>query len=149
MHELLKDCPVIVEIPVRWGDMDAFQHVNNTIYFRYFETCRIEYYEKVGLIALMEEQKISSILASSSCRFKAPVTYPDKLYVGARMVKLNEERFLQEYRIISEKLGRLVAVGEALNVAYDYVKLQKSKFPAQILQSIRDFEKNPIEGFKS
>ena len=39
--DLLADFPVTVEIPVAWGDMDAMGHVNNVVYFRYFETARI------------------------------------------------------------------------------------------------------------
>ena len=46
-----------IEIPVIWGDMDAFQHVNNTVYFRYFENVRIEYFELVGINRLMATEK--------------------------------------------------------------------------------------------
>jgi acyl-CoA thioester hydrolase len=54
MQELLKSFPVVVEIPVIWGDMDSFQHVNNVIYFRYFESARIQYFEAVGLMDIVE-----------------------------------------------------------------------------------------------
>ena len=40
-HKQLENYPVVIEIPVAWGDMDAFQHVNNVAYFRYFESARI------------------------------------------------------------------------------------------------------------
>ena len=43
--------PVAVDRPVRWGDMDAFQHVNNTVYFRWFECARLEYFQAVGFDA--------------------------------------------------------------------------------------------------
>ena len=41
MEELTREYPVIIELPVAWGDMDAFAHVNNTAYFKYFESARI------------------------------------------------------------------------------------------------------------
>ena len=41
MHELLSDCPVTAELIMRWGDMDAYGHLNNAVYFRYFEEIRI------------------------------------------------------------------------------------------------------------
>ena len=47
--ELLVDFPVTVEIPVAWGDMDAMGHVNNAVYFRYFETARISCFADLGL----------------------------------------------------------------------------------------------------
>ncbi len=45
---LLSDLPVRVTIPVAWGDQDALQHVNNTVYFRWFETARVSLFRRVG-----------------------------------------------------------------------------------------------------
>ncbi|MCB0148997.1 MAG: acyl-CoA thioesterase, partial [Caldilineaceae bacterium] len=53
MHDLLAGYPVVIEIPVAWGEMDAFQHVNNIVYFRYFESGRIAYFERAGMMNLM------------------------------------------------------------------------------------------------
>jgi acyl-CoA thioester hydrolase len=47
MKELISTYPVIIEIPLAWGDMDAFQHVNNVVYFKHFESARIAYFEKI------------------------------------------------------------------------------------------------------
>jgi len=57
MQALLKTFPVVATIPVKWGDMDAFQHVNNVIYFRYFET-----YNVVALDYLMMTISLSLLL---------------------------------------------------------------------------------------
>ena len=51
MNELLQSFRAVIDIPVKWGDMDAFQHVNNTIYFRYFESVRIAYLEKINFMS--------------------------------------------------------------------------------------------------
>lgn len=58
MKELLDDYPVIVDFPIAWGDMDAFQHVNNIMYFKYFESARISYFERIDLIKVMNETGI-------------------------------------------------------------------------------------------
>jgi len=47
MDDVLKRCPVVIETPVAWGQMDAFRHLNNTAYFRFFESARIAYFEKL------------------------------------------------------------------------------------------------------
>src|SRR6202140_1958640 len=44
---LLVGYPVIVELPVVWGEMDSYRHVNNVVYFRYFENARIEYFRRL------------------------------------------------------------------------------------------------------
>ena len=68
MQALLETFPVVSKIPVLWGDMDSFQHVNNVIYFRYFESARIQYFDtlgwnllfSIGLIHLMISQFFKS-----------------------------------------------------------------------------------------
>jgi len=58
--------------------MDAFKHVNNVVYFRYFEKeTRIVYSEKAGLHAFKERTGVGPILGSTNCRNKLPFTYPD------------------------------------------------------------------------
>jgi acyl-CoA thioesterase FadM len=53
MHDLLAGYPVVIEIPVAWGEMDAFQHVNNVAYIRYFESGRIAYFERQPMMEEM------------------------------------------------------------------------------------------------
>ena len=56
--------------------MDAFGHLNNIVYFRYFETARIHYFERCGFMATYEEDRIGAILHSTSCRFRRPLHFP-------------------------------------------------------------------------
>ena len=61
--KVLDDYPVVIELPVVWGEMDAFSHVNNIIYFRYFESARLAYVEQTGLLEYMDKTGIGPILA--------------------------------------------------------------------------------------
>ena len=97
MQELLKSFSVVAEIPVIWGDMDSFQHVNNVIYFRYFESARIQYFEAVGLMDIVEQLGLGPILGSLSCHYLTPLTYPDTVYVGAKITEMHQKRFTMEY----------------------------------------------------
>ncbi|MFW5968342.1 MAG: acyl-CoA thioesterase [Persicimonas sp.] len=128
--DLLDDYPVVTSFPVAWGDMDAFQHVNNTRYFRYFEDARIAYFEEAGISAATGmPEGIGPILASTSCRFKAPLSFPDHIAVGARITDLEEDRFTVEHAIASEQFDRVAATGHALVVAFDYQKQRKAAVP--------------------
>ena len=55
MHPLvqkhLPDYPVVIQQTVAWGDMDAYRHVNNVVYFRYLENARLEYLERLGVLS--------------------------------------------------------------------------------------------------
>lgn len=85
MDSMLKDFPVVTEIQVAWGEMDALQHVNNVVYFRYFETARLDYFNKIGLLVDMSKTHIGPRLRDTQCRYKLPITYPDTLLLAAEL----------------------------------------------------------------
>jgi acyl-CoA thioester hydrolase len=73
--------PVSLTIPVAWGDMDAFGHVNNTVYLRWLESARIDYFKKVGLLDRMARDRVGPILARTEIDYRRPVTWPDTVHV--------------------------------------------------------------------
>lgn len=128
--------PVVVQLPVAWGDMDSFRHVNNTVFFRYFETARIAYLDRIGFEQEMQESGIGPILASTHCRFRRPLTYPDTIRIGARTTELHGDRFVMEYRIVSEAHGAVAADGGGVVVAFSYRTHVKAPVPAAVRQAI-------------
>jgi acyl-CoA thioester hydrolase len=140
MHDLLKHCPVIIETPIAWGQMDAFRHLNNTAYFRFFESGRIAYFEKLKLLEYMEETGVGPILASTSCRFKIPLTYPDKVYIGTRVPNIEEDRFTMEYFVVSEKYQKIAAEGSGLIVCFNYNENKKVPLPDELKRRIEQLE---------
>ncbi|MEJ5347765.1 MAG: thioesterase family protein [Desulfosoma sp.] len=140
MEDLLRGFPVIVELPVVWGEMDAFQHVNNVVYFRYMETARIAYFLKMNYMKIMEETGLGPILASTQCRYRMPLTYPDTVSVGARVPDLDVDRFRMEYRIVSHRHQKIAAEGDATIVSYDYRKRTKAPLPEVVRRYILDLE---------
>ena len=132
MTELLSSFPVQIEIPVAWGEMDAFGHLNNVVYFRYIESGRVAYLRSLGDVDFMGGAGIVPILASVQCRFKSPVTFPDCLIVGTRIRDLSVDRFTMEHRLVSTAQGRIVAEGEGLVVAYDYTVGSKAPIPEAV-----------------
>ncbi len=118
---------VRVELPVAWGDMDAFGHVNNTMYLRWFEDARIAWFRAAGVMdrpaassRSPEAGQPAPILASTSCQFLRPVGYPDTVTAEARTTRVGRSSFTMAYRIHSERLGCVVAEGEGVVVMVDY-----------------------------
>ncbi len=145
MKELISAYPVVIEIPIAWGDMDAFQHVNNTVYFRHFESGRISYFEKIHFMEFMHDTGIGPILASTQCRFKIPLTYPDVVTVGTKVDNLEEDRFLMKYVVISRKHGQVAASGEGMMVTFDYRNNKKVPIPDEIRKRIMALEESVIQ----
>jgi acyl-CoA thioester hydrolase len=73
-------------IAIRWGDMDAMGHVNNTVYFRYMEQARIAWFESLVPRA-QAWGEISIVIVNASCNFRRPINYPGtvevKVFAGA------------------------------------------------------------------
>ena len=132
--------PVIVEIPVRWGDMDAFQHVNNTIYFRYFEIARIAYFERLAVPEFMLGTDIGPILADASCRFRYPLTYPDTVLTATRVTAIHSDRFVMEHVVTSRAARRVAARGDGAIVTFDYRAGAKVDVPPSVAQAVRNLE---------
>ncbi len=144
MEQLLKAFPVIVEIPVAWGEMDALGHVNNVVYFRYFENARIAYFEKMKFWEFMKQTGIGPILAATQCTFKAPLSFPDHVLVGTRTSEIKEDRFIMQYVLVSRSLRKVAAEGEAVMVTYDYRDKKKTPVPEELRRYISDLE-NSVE----
>lgn len=142
MPDYLKSFPVVIETPVAWGEMDALQHVNNIIYFRYFESARMAYFEKVNYTEFMKLTGLGPILASTKATFKIPITYPDTVSIGARVSDISDDRFIMEYRVISHKVNLIAALGEGVVVSYNYNDNRKAPIPDEILERIKKIE-NP------
>jgi len=140
-NNFLEDCPIVIEIPVAWGDMDAFQHVNNVAYFRYFESARILYSEKLGLHKLKDETGIGPILGSTSCKYRLPLTYPDTISEGAKVIDIAEDRFTMKYVIVSHQHQKIAAEGDGVVVMYNYREGKKTTLPEDLRQRILMMEK--------
>src|SRR5215207_2566357 len=139
-EELLAGFPVVVELPVFWGDMDYFRHVNNIVFFRYFESARIEYLQRIGFRQEAEGDGAGPILRSTQARFRRPLTWPDTVRVGARTVDVGVDRFTQEYRLVSLAQGEVAAEGGGVLVSFDYVANRKVPLPERIREAIRALE---------
>ena len=140
MKQLLKQCPVVIETPIAWGQMDAFQHLNNTTYFRFFESGRIAYFERLNFLSYMEETGVGPILASTSCRFRIPLTYPDTVSIGTRVSEVQDDRFTMDYFVVSHKHQKVAAEGSGLIVCFNYKENMKTPIPAELRERIAALE---------
>jgi acyl-CoA thioester hydrolase len=145
-HPLLTDFPVVLTLPVQWGEMDAYGHVNNAVLFRYFESARIVYLERCGFIESMERDRIGAILHSTACRFRLPLYYPDTVEVGGRATDVASDRFTMEYRVVSHTKGAVVAEGQGVIVSYDYTTQSRTALPEAIRRRIGAIEASSTGG---
>ena len=121
----------VERIPIRWGDMDAMGHVNNTVYFRYMEQARIGWFDAL----VPHEEAWSStgiVIANASCYFKRPINYPGTVEVRLLIGAPGGSSVPTFYEL--KVADDLYADGAATVVFID----MKSQKPIRIPQKIRE-----------
>jgi acyl-CoA thioester hydrolase len=99
-------------IPVRWGDMDFYGHVNNTVYFRYFEQARVEWIEQMDF-RVDPGQGEGPVVINASCTFLIPVNYPATVIVKVFAGEPGRSSVMTWYELYVEGDERLFAEGAA------------------------------------
>jgi acyl-CoA thioester hydrolase len=119
---------------IRWGDMDALGHVNNTVYFRYMEQARIEWLHAVGTLGPCSDPATASVVVNASCTFLVPLVYPGalevRLYAGAR----GRSSVATTYEIVCA--GQVAAEGAAKMVWIDLASGRSTPLPRLVVASL-------------
>ncbi|HEY5800236.1 MAG TPA: thioesterase family protein [Burkholderiaceae bacterium] len=112
---------------VRWGDMDAMGHVNNTVYFRYLEQARIEWFGQID--AMANPLGIGPVIINAHCTFMKQLKYPDRIEVKTYAGAPGRSSFetMQDIRLLDANgaPGTLVSSGGAKIVWVDS-RIEKS-----------------------
>ncbi|NNG77307.1 acyl-CoA thioesterase [Acinetobacter sp. ANC 4277] len=132
----LSDYPVIYEQSVAWGDMDAFGHVNNVMYYRYIESARIRYMDELNIF----QQDVYTVVASNQCKYIRPVFYPDQLKIGVRVEEMRNSALRMSYLLWSETQQMVVALSEAVIVCVNKENMNKTEIPAVIREKVTEIE---------
>jgi acyl-CoA thioester hydrolase len=124
-------------MPIRWGDMDAMGHVNNTVYFRYMEQARIEWFyacaQRLGVKAYERE---GPVIVNASCTFHTPLTYPGEAEVRMFVGSPGRSSVESYYEIWME--DRKYADGAAKLVWIDVETAKSAPLPAAFRSLLTD-----------
>ena len=130
-----------IELPVRWGDMDAFGHVNNVQYMRYLESGRVAYIGEVPGVAMETRENI--VLADIHCTFLQQLRYPVTVEVGTRVARLGNSSLQIVFAIYRREEEQPVLTGEGVLVWFDFVNEKPIPLPESVRSAICRFEAVP------
>lgn len=116
-------------LPVQWGDQDAFGHVNNIVYFRWFESARIDLLNASPSQVSMSGSGLGPILASIKCDYKRQLRFPDTVYIGSRISRVGRSSADISHAIYSRAQGEIVALGVSVIVVFDYTAQRVTRIP--------------------
>ena len=136
----LKGFAVIYEQKVEWGDMDAFNHVNNVVYYNYAQRARIHYLEQVDMFNLQTH----TVIASSSCQYLNSVTFPDVLWIGIRAKKIGNTSLTHDYVYFSTAQQKVVATVSSAIVFFDQSGKNKQPISDGQRQQFAELESHTV-----
>jgi len=119
-----------LRFPIRWGDMDAMAHVNNTIYLRYFEESRVSWSQRNGM--RLQPAGTGMILANVSVAFKKPVSYPANVVVELHAGRVGRSSFTLLNTLTVEGETEPSATGECVIVWYDFENNKSAPVPESL-----------------
>ncbi|MFA6243003.1 MAG: thioesterase family protein [Candidatus Hydrogenedentales bacterium] len=132
-------------VSVRWGDMDAYGHVNNAVFFTYFECGRIAYFEHIGVKDRSESNPLAPALASATINFRQQLHFPAELEVGTRVTKIGRTSFGMEHVLLRSGTEDVVADGTSVMVYVDYRVGKSTPIPDSLRELIQGIEGAALE----
>jgi acyl-CoA thioester hydrolase len=127
--------PVTIELPVQWGEMDAFGHVNNVTYLRWFESARIAYFREAKL--MYDMPRTGPIMARQTINYRMPLLYPDTVVVSAAVTSMGTTSFQLAMELRSKANNLAVAAdGDAVIVMFDYQQQKKTAISPELRAAI-------------
>ncbi len=136
----LNEYPVVIALPIQWGDQDAFGHVNNVVHIRWFESARIAYMEAFGQQEMIKRTKLGPILASITCHYRRQLTYPDTVLIGARISEIGRSSMKMAHAVYSQTQQALAADGHSTIVMFNYETQRPQRIAVEMRQAIEKLE---------
>ena len=124
--------PHFLAIPTRWMDNDIYGHVNNVVYYSYFDTVINDYLIRAGGLDI-EESRVVGVCAESFCRYRAPLTFPEAVEAGLRVEHLGKSSVRYEIGLFKEGEEGAAAEGHFVHVFVE----RKAMTPVPIPEPIR------------
>ncbi|AOF86791.1 acyl-ACP thioesterase family protein [Hydrogenophaga sp. RAC07] len=124
-------------IPIRWGDMDAMGHVNNTTYFRYLETIRIEWMRSIG--CQPDPQGEGPVIVNAFCTFHKQLEFPGDVIATMFASDVGRSSFETWCTLTrSDDPGTVYASGGATTVWVDFPKQKSAPIPDRLRLRLQD-----------
>lgn len=123
------------DLPMRWADADALNHLNNANYFRYMEEGRIRMFVEGGV---QQSTRFGPVVVHCSCDFKKPITYPALIRVSHRLERIGRssmEHAVDLSRVRDDEL-ELCAQGKSIMVWMDFELNRAHPWPEEVLEAL-------------
>ena len=131
----MKDFPFSCPVELRYGDVDAMNHVNNSVFVTLLETARVRLWQqRFGFSGSARD--IPMIVARVAVDYRSPVGLEEPVEIGVGVREIGRTSFTLAYRI--EASGRLAAEAETVQVLYDYGQGQPVPIAGEVRRTLEE-----------
>ena len=123
-------------ISTRWSDNDVYGHINNVVYYSYFDTVVNEYLLRAGVLDFSEGETIG-LVVETRCNFFAPVVFPEPIEAGLRVERLGNTSVRYEVAIFTQGSDVAAAQGHFVHVYVDRVTRRPVPLPAPLVDALK------------
>lgn len=128
---LRRDYKHFQSITTRWHDNDIYGHVNNVVYYGFFDTAVNNYLIRQGGLDI-QDGDIVGFVVSSACDYFASIAYPDLIEVGLRVARLGNSSVQYELAIFREGEQEACAAGRFVHVFVDRASNHPTAIPGRL-----------------
>ncbi len=118
-------------IPTRWIDNDVYLHVNNVVYYSFFDTAVNQYLIEQGVLDI-ERSTIIGLVVETKCNYFTPVTFPDLVHAGLRVEKLGNSSVRYEVGLFRNDDDSAAAQGHFIHVYVDRNTRKAAQIPGDM-----------------
>jgi acyl-CoA thioester hydrolase len=118
-------------IPTRWMDNDVYRHVNNVVYYSYFDTVVNQYLIEGGVLDI-EKSTVIGLVVETQCHYFSPIAFPDTVYAGLRVAKMGTSSVNYEIGIFRNDESQAAAQGHFVHVYVDRTSNRPTPLPAAL-----------------
>jgi acyl-CoA thioester hydrolase len=118
-------------IPTRWMDNDVYGHVNNVVYYSYFDTVVNQYLVEQGVL-FIQSSPIIGLVVETQCNYFSPITFPEVIDAGLRVAKLGNSSVRYEIGLFANDSQIASAQGHFVHVYVDRVSRQSARIPSDM-----------------
>lgn len=117
-----------VDLQIRFNDIDILGHLNNTVYFSFYDTGKAYFFEHI-FNGDIDWKKVETVIANVDCAYLSPIYFGEEIAVYTRCLKISEKSFRLQQMIMEKRTGEVKSVCETVMVSFNPETKKSTQLP--------------------
>lgn len=132
------------DVQIRFNDIDILGHVNNTVYFSFYDTGKAYYFNAVRR-GQMNWQEVDTVIANVNCAYISPIIFGEKIEVYTRCEAIHDKSFHLRQMLVNKETGEVKSMCETVMVSFNRATKKSCSVPADWRRQFCEYEKKDLQ----